>query len=61
MVGSHGYYYDTRIVRDVLFAQLQPPHFDEILRYFRYALLAFVDREVGPMNEFIVDLDQTQY
>jgi hypothetical protein len=42
--------------RHALLAQLEAPHFDEVLGYFRDALLAFVDRKVRPVDEFVVDL-----
>ena len=33
-------------------------HFDEVLSDLRHALLAFVDREVGPILQFFVYLDE---
>lgn len=41
---------------DVLLPQLHTPHFDEVLRDLRHPLLAFVDREVRPVDELSVDL-----
>ena len=34
----------------------ETPHFDEILGNFGDALLALVNREVGPVNELLVNL-----
>jgi hypothetical protein len=36
--------------------ELRTAHSDEILRDLGYALLALVDREIWPINEFLVDL-----
>ena len=40
----------------VLFAELETAHFDEVLGDFCDALFAFVDGEVGPVLELIVNL-----
>jgi hypothetical protein len=46
----------SRERRHALLTQLEAPHFNKVLSYFRYALLAFVDRKIWPMDEFIVNL-----
>jgi hypothetical protein len=42
--------------RDVLLRHLQPPHLHQVLRDLCYPLLALVRDEVGPVDEFRVDL-----
>lgn len=37
-------------------AELYAAHFDEVLGDFGDSLLAFVDSEIWPMDEFVVDL-----
>jgi len=40
-------------------AKFESSHFDEILCDPRYTLLAFVNGEVGPVNQFSVDLHKS--
>ena len=41
---------------DALLPESETAHFDEVLGDLRDALLAFVDRKIGPMNELLVNL-----
>lgn len=43
--------------RNALLPQLYASHFDEVLRDLGHALLTFVDREIRPVREFLVDLE----
>ena len=42
--------------RCALLPELHPPHLDEVLRDLGHPLLALVDREARPVNEFLVNL-----
>lgn len=45
-----------RIERNALLTESKAPHLNEVLRDFRHPLLAFVDREVRPVDELLVNL-----
>ena len=42
--------------RHALLPELESSHLDEILSYLRDTLLALVDGEIWPMDQFLVDL-----
>ena len=45
-----------RLKKDILLRHLHSPHFHQVLRDFRYSLLALVGDEIRPVDEFRMDL-----
>ena len=48
---------DIKVKRNELLPQFYTSHFDEVLCDLGHTLLTFVDREIRPVHELLVDLE----